>query len=173
MGQRLTFCGSRLPHDVISSGGALAVTLITGPSVGSSAGFQLQYSLACKRFFWCLIYAFQEKRKRQYFLSFPTACNRSYGGIEGRIVSPRWPGFFRPNDYCEMTIESPPNTTISLYFNLFRLANSGNCSASSLEVCMATQSHPAFFLLPPILPAILFILVDFSSFSFFGKARGV
>ena len=34
---------------------------------------------------------------------------------------------------------------------------------------MATQSHPAFFLLPPILPAILFILVDFSSFSFLEK----
>ncbi|XP_046451773.1 cubilin-like isoform X2 [Daphnia pulex] len=106
--QRLTFCGSRLPHDVISSGGALAVTLITGTSAGSSGGFQLQYSLA--------------------------TCNRSYDGIEGRIVSPRWPGLFRSNDYCQMTIESPANTTISLYFNIFRLMNSLNCSVSSLEI---------------------------------------
>ena len=47
IGQRLTFCGTRLPHDVISSGRSMAVTLITGPNAGSSRGFQLQYSLAC------------------------------------------------------------------------------------------------------------------------------
>ncbi|KAK4007522.1 hypothetical protein OUZ56_012679 [Daphnia magna] len=117
LGQRLTFCGTRLPHDVISSGVALAVTLITGNSAASSGGFQLQYSLA--------------------------TCNRSYEGVEGRIVSPRWPGFFRSNDYCQMTIESPANTTISLYFNLFRLMNSLNCSVSSLEVFIQTSEMAA------------------------------
>lgn len=63
----------------------------------------------------------------------PAPC-RSYGGIEGRIVSPRGPRFFLPSDSCEFTIESPANTTIAVYFNLFRLMNSVNCTASSLEV---------------------------------------
>lgn len=63
-----------------------------------------------------------------------TACNRTYEGAEGRIVSPRWPGFFQPNDYCQFTIQTAANTTISLYFNTFRLPNSRNCTDSSLEV---------------------------------------
>ncbi len=62
------------------------------------------------------------------------ACNRTYDGPEGRIVSPGWPGNFQPGESCQFVIQSPSNTTISLYFNVFRLLNSRNCTESSLEV---------------------------------------
>lgn len=52
-------------------------------------------------------------------------------------MSPRWPGGFQPGDYCEFTVETPANTTIALYFNVFRLLNSINCTASSLEVSLS------------------------------------
>ena len=49
-------------------------------------------------------------------------------------MSPRWPGVFRPGDMCQMMIQAPENTTISVYFNFFRLQNSNNCTASSLDI---------------------------------------
>jgi len=108
MGQRLTFCGTRLPHDVISSGRSLAVTFITGDQPLLSRGFQLEYSMA--------------------------SCNRSYDGIQGRVVSSQWRAVPGQVDVCQFRIEAPENTTISLYFSFFGMRASNNCSSSSLEV---------------------------------------
>lgn len=76
------------------------------------------------------------------------ACNRTYDGVEGRIVSPRWPDLYRSTDICQFSIETPANTTISLYFGTFRIPNSNNCSTSALEVQFNAEHSAAINTVP-------------------------
>ena len=69
--------------------------------------------------------------------TFP-GCNRTYGGDNGRILSPRFPYQMSRGTNCSFSITVPQGRTISLYFGAFRLRGSPNCSRSSLKVRMST-----------------------------------
>ena len=66
---------------------------------------------------------------------FQSGCNRTYDQSQGAIYSPGWPGRTRSPMECVFTVQVPdPAASISLYFGVFGVTASPNCSASFLEV---------------------------------------
>ncbi len=63
-----------------------------------------------------------------------SACNRTYNGEFGRILSPRYPSSVPRPSYCDFSIQAPTGKKITLYFLSFGLSSSANCTRSFLEV---------------------------------------
>ena len=67
-------------------------------------------------------------------------CNRTYGGVQGRIYSPEWPTFSPPFSNCVFTINAPNGSAIAMYFNEFLLPDSISCIQGAFEVSFLTNS---------------------------------
>ncbi|XP_069122184.1 cubilin-like [Argopecten irradians] len=106
-GRSMHYCGSTLPSMFESVGQTAQVNY---KAMGTSAGhgFALTYETA--------------------------TCNRTYSGYSGQIHSPGWPDNYPSYAYCEIRITGPPNTWISLYFNVFSVESHRSCRFDYLQV---------------------------------------
>eukprot|EP00094_Tigriopus_californicus_P007479 TCALIF_07201-PA protein Name:"Similar to CUBN Cubilin (Canis familiaris)" AED:0.40 eAED:0.40 QI:0/0.87/0.82/1/1/0.88/17/121/1211 len=105
--QDLTFCGNEIPHEFFSTGEMVKIQFVSD-SQNTGRGFRLEHSIA--------------------------SCNRSYGGSYGRILSPGYPSRVSRGTVCDLVINAPSGSTIALYFSVFRLSYSQNCTRNSLEI---------------------------------------
>ncbi|XP_060075561.1 cubilin-like [Ylistrum balloti] len=106
-GRSMHYCGSTLPSMFESIGQTAQINYkASGTSAGH--GFSLTYQTA--------------------------TCNRTYSDYSGQIHSPGWPGNYPSNIYCEILINGPPNTWITLYFNIFSIESHRSCRFDYLQV---------------------------------------
>ena len=62
------------------------------------------------------------------------ACNRTYEGLYGRILSAQFPSRVRRDTYCEFRIQVPDGKFVSVYFGVFGIYSRANCTSGSMEV---------------------------------------
>ncbi|XP_040577951.1 cubilin [Lepeophtheirus salmonis] len=105
--QDTDLCGSEVPRDFFSMGPMVQIEFISNHE-GSSKGFKLEYSL--------------------------TSCNRTYDKSYGLLLSPNFPNVLQKNVFCDFNVTTVPSKTISVYFRVFSIPSSQNCSKSYLEV---------------------------------------
>ncbi|CAB4054630.1 CD109 [Lepeophtheirus salmonis] len=63
-----------------------------------------------------------------------TSCNRTYDKSYGLLLSPNFPNVLQKNVFCDFNVTTVPSKTISVYFRVFSIPSSQNCSKSYLEV---------------------------------------
>ena len=63
-----------------------------------------------------------------------SGCNRTYTDSQGQIYSPGWPGVYPHNANCQILIQGPADSTVSMYFNVFHIEPHSNCQFDNLAV---------------------------------------
>ena len=69
-----------------------------------------------------------------YYSLSSVACNRTLTASSGRILSPRWPGYYPANSRCNLLIIRPPGEKLSLFFNALNIEFHSGCNYDYLEV---------------------------------------
>ncbi|CAG7817789.1 unnamed protein product, partial [Allacma fusca] len=67
-------------------------------------------------------------------------CNRTYGGVQGRVYSHQWPSNIPYYSTCVFSINAQNGSTVSIFFNSFIFPESTSCSEAAFEVRERSQS---------------------------------
>lgn len=103
------YCGTSLPHPIVSFGNALTLKFVSDSSIVSE-GFHAFYSAST------------------------SACGGTFNMADGIFNSPDYPAAYHPHAECVWSVVSSPGNQLQLSFLTFQLESSPNCHKDFVEI---------------------------------------